>query len=81
MKVIDKTTHFLCFETPKTIAIEIGEWLAKEVIRWQAERDFWAQVDTGKSKNDKKELSEKWIEMVKRGASIPRPGAKAVAKL
>ena len=81
MKVIEKTTHFLCFETPIRVASEISEWLAKEMIRWQVEREFWAQLDTGKSKNDKKELSEKWIDMVKRGASISRPGASTIAKL
>lgn len=81
MKILSKTSHFLCFEAPKRVASEISEWLEKEMMRWQMEREYWAQVDTGKSKNNRKELSDKWIEMVKRGARIPRPTAKSAAKL
>lgn len=81
VKVIDKTSHFLCFETPQRTAEEISKWLAKEVRRWTEEREFWARIDTGKSKNDRKDLSDRWIEMVKKGAYVPRPKAKDVAKL
>jgi pimeloyl-ACP methyl ester carboxylesterase len=81
MKVVDKMSHFLCFESPQRTAIEISDWLAKEMTRWEVEKRFWATLDTGKSRNNMKELSKKWIEMVKRGAAVPRACAKDVAKL
>ena len=79
--VIDRASHFVCFESPQRTAAEIADWLAKEMMRWEVEKKFWATLDTGKSRNDMKELSERWIEMAQRGAAIPRPRTKDVAKL
>jgi hypothetical protein len=50
---------------------------------WIVEKGFWATLDTGKSRSNTgmDELSKKWIEMVKRGAAVPKACAKDVAKL
>lgn len=81
MKIIDNASHLVVFEKPVEIARDISEWVGKEVVRWKEEKEFFATFESGKSKNDGKELSDKWIASVKKGASIPRSKAKDAAKL
>lgn len=80
MKVIDKGSHFVAFDRPAQTAAEMSGWLEKEMARWEKEANFWSTVDTGKSKNDQKDLSERWVEGVKKGA-VSRPKTKDVPKL
>jgi hypothetical protein len=69
------------FEKPRVIAESISSWLSDEVMRWKQERDFWATVDTGKSKNDRTELSDKWMAVMKEDTSTERPVARGKSKL
>jgi hypothetical protein len=72
----------LCaFEKPGDIAETVAEWVGKEMVRWEEEKEFWATVDTGKSKNDMKDVSDKWIGAVKADTMTERPRGKGKAKL
>lgn len=77
MKVMEKRSHFLCFEDPQETGKEISAWLLKEKARWKFGEHFWATINTGKSKNDRKELSDQWIEMVMMGGRVCRSQAQA----
>ncbi|KAF1998765.1 alpha/beta-hydrolase [Amniculicola lignicola CBS 123094] len=76
-----KGSHLCCFEGVASVAADISSWLEKEMLRWKAERDFWATVDSGKSKNGGKDLSDKWIEGVKQNSRVQRPEEKPSSKL
>lgn len=67
--------HLSCLEKPAIIAERISQWLGPEILRWKKETTFWNTVDTGKSKNGRKELSERWLAAVKQDTSVERPGA------
>ncbi|KAF2107831.1 Alpha/beta hydrolase family-domain-containing protein [Lophiotrema nucula] len=75
-----EASHLCPFEKPQAIAVDVSNWLGKEMTRWKVERDFWVKRDTGKSKNNRTELSEKWLKEVKKPADLMRPVKKA-AKL
>ncbi|CAO2657287.1 Nn.00g034130.m01.CDS01 [Neocucurbitaria sp. VM-36] len=80
-KVLENCGHLCVFEKPSIIAVEVSEWLGREMVRWRHEKEFWDTIDTGKSRNGRKELSEKWITVVKQDTSIERSSAKKVSKL
>lgn len=80
-KVFDDCGHLCVFEQPTVIAKSISGWLAKEMARWKQEREFWDTVDTGKSKNGRKQLSDKWMAVMKEDTSIERRREKATPKL
>ncbi|KAF2675975.1 alpha/beta-hydrolase [Lentithecium fluviatile CBS 122367] len=81
MIIIGGASHLVVFEKPRQVATDVSEWLARETVRWKQEKAFWATIDTGKSKNGMRELSDKWIQEVKKGASVPRPRSRDAAKL
>lgn len=80
-KVFEGCGHLCVFEKPGMIAKHVSEWMGKEVVRWKGERAFWETVDTQKSKNQRKELSEQWLAVVKENTSVERLGNKSTAKL
>lgn len=80
-RLVEKASHLVVFEKPAQVANEISVWMKREIDRWTQERDFWATLDTGKSVNDRRELSRKWMENVKKGAVVPRPKSKDASKL
>lgn len=73
--------HLCAFEKPGGIAKSVAEWVEKETVRWKEEKEFWANVDTGKSKNGMKDVSEKWIEAVKADTMTERLQGNGKAKL
>jgi pimeloyl-ACP methyl ester carboxylesterase len=79
--VLEDCGHLCVFEKPRAIAESVAEWLEKEVERWSEEKEFWANADTGKSKSGQKELSEKWMEVMKEDTDIERPRGEEKAKL
>ncbi|KAH7402718.1 Alpha/beta hydrolase family-domain-containing protein [Pyrenochaeta sp. MPI-SDFR-AT-0127] len=79
--VLEDCGHLCVFEQPTLIAKDISKWLGKETVRWRQEKEFWDTVDTGKSKNQRAELSDKWLATMKEDTSIERKRAKASAKL
>jgi pimeloyl-ACP methyl ester carboxylesterase len=79
--VLEDCGHLCPFEKPREIADSVGKWLDKEMVRWREEREFWASVDTGKSKNGQRELSDKWMEVMKADTDIERPKVQGKAKL
>jgi hypothetical protein len=79
--VLEDCGHLCPFEKPREIAESVGKWLDKEMVRWREEREFWASVDTGKSKNGQMELSDKWMEVMKADTNIERPQVQGKAKL
>ncbi|KAJ4374215.1 hypothetical protein N0V83_002956 [Neocucurbitaria cava] len=80
-KILEDCGHLCVFEKPSTIAKDVSHWLDKEVAKWRKEKEFWDTVDTGKSKNGRKELSYKWMAVVKQDTTIERPSTKEAAKL
>ncbi|ORY10361.1 Alpha/beta hydrolase family-domain-containing protein [Clohesyomyces aquaticus] len=72
-KVIEDSGHLMCFEKPGVVAADTAHWLGKELQRWRKEKEFWATVDTKKSKEGKKALSDHWIRAVKQNTSLERP--------
>jgi pimeloyl-ACP methyl ester carboxylesterase len=81
VKIVQDGGHLCVFEKPTEMAVDISVFLGKEMLRWRKEKSFWASVDTGKSKNNRTELSDKWIAETKLGSDHQRPGAKGEAKL
>lgn len=81
VKIVDDTGHLCCFDQPTAMAADMSVFLNKEMARWKKEKEFWATYDKGTSKNDRKELSDKWIAGVKEDAEIQRPSANGSAKL
>jgi pimeloyl-ACP methyl ester carboxylesterase len=79
--IIEDGSHLCCFEKPAAIAGEVASWLKKEMARWKEEQEFYATLDWGKSKNDMKELTDKWVSGTKLDANVQRPTAKGAAKL
>ncbi|KAH7406178.1 Alpha/beta hydrolase family-domain-containing protein [Phaeosphaeria sp. MPI-PUGE-AT-0046c] len=73
--------HLCVLEKPKAIASSVAEWLGKEVARWEQERHFWDKADTGKSKDNRTQLAEKWVQLVKADTDTERPSGDAKAKL
>ena len=71
-KVLEDCGHLCVFEKPSVIAQHVSEWLGEEVVRWKQDKEFWDTVDTRKSKNARKELSDKWMAIVKEDTSIER---------
>ncbi|KAF2258865.1 alpha/beta-hydrolase [Lojkania enalia] len=80
-EIVEDTGHLCCFEKPNIVAEAISKWLIKEVGRWEREKEFWVTFDTEKSKNNRKELSDKWLAQVKADANTRRPVAIANSKL
>jgi pimeloyl-ACP methyl ester carboxylesterase len=79
--VLEECGHLCVFEKPGVVAESISSWLSDEVMRWKQERDFWATVDTGKSKNDRTELSDRWMAVMKEDTSTERPITRVKPKL
>lgn len=67
--------HLCVFEKPGVIAKSVAGWLGDEMARWKREKQFWDTVDTKRSKNGGKELSDEWIEVVKLDTQSERPKA------
>jgi hypothetical protein len=78
---ISECGHLCVFEKPGVIAKHASEWLGKKVARWKEEKAFWEKVDTGKSKNVRTELSEKWMAAMKEDTMTERPKVVEQAKL
>lgn len=78
---VEDCGHLCVFEKPGVIAKSVAEWLDKEVVRWKEEIDFWETVDTRKSKNNRTQLSDKWLELVKADTHTERPSNDSKAKL
>jgi pimeloyl-ACP methyl ester carboxylesterase len=73
--------HLCLLEKPGAIAKSVAGWLDKEVTRFTEEKEFWKNADTGKSKNRRTELSEKWMDVVKADTDIQRTKGDRTAKL
>ncbi|KAL6703798.1 hypothetical protein ACN47E_009097 [Coniothyrium glycines] len=71
-EMLEGCGHLCCFEKPVVTAERISRWLDKEVAAKKDEKIFWNTVDTGKSKNGRTELSEKWLVAMKRDPSLQR---------
>jgi pimeloyl-ACP methyl ester carboxylesterase len=80
-QVLEDCGHLCAFEKPRVIAESVAEWLGKEMVRWRKEKEFWDNADTGKSKSGQKELSDKWVEVVKADTQIERSKDGGKAKL
>jgi pimeloyl-ACP methyl ester carboxylesterase len=80
-EVLEDCGHLCVFEKPAVIAKSVGRWLAREVVRWTEEKEYWDKASTEKSKNERTELSEKWIEVVKLDAETERAAFSGKAKL
>jgi pimeloyl-ACP methyl ester carboxylesterase len=80
-EVLEDCGHMCVFEKPTVIARSVAEWLSKERLRWEEEKVFWDMVDTGKSKNDRKELSDEWIKAVREEGIVKRAKAGEKARL
>ncbi|KAF1841651.1 alpha/beta-hydrolase [Cucurbitaria berberidis CBS 394.84] len=80
-KVLKDCGHLCVFEEPSVIAEGVSVWLGEEMARWTKEIEFWDTIDTGKSKNGRKELSDKWMAVMKQDMSVKRPSTKDLAKL
>ncbi|KAF2662584.1 alpha/beta-hydrolase [Lophiostoma macrostomum CBS 122681] len=79
--IVEDGSHLCCFEKPAVVAADAANWLKKETARWKEEKEFYATLDRAKSKDDIKELSEKWVSGTKLDANVQRPAAKGTAKL
>jgi pimeloyl-ACP methyl ester carboxylesterase len=79
--IVEDSGHLCVFDKPKEIAVDCALFLDREIRRWRKEREFWATVDTKKSKNDRTELSDRWIADTKLQADLQRPRATGEAKL
>ncbi|KAH7073377.1 Alpha/beta hydrolase family-domain-containing protein [Paraphoma chrysanthemicola] len=79
--LLEDCGHLCAFEKPTAIAENISSWLSEEVVRWKQERDFWATVDTRKSTNNRTELSDKWLAVMKEDTLAERQAAGGKAKL
>ncbi|KAF2031292.1 alpha/beta-hydrolase [Setomelanomma holmii] len=79
--VLEESGHLCVFEKPGVIAKAMSSWLSDEVERWKQEKEFRTVVDTGKSKNDRTELSDKCMAVMKEDTSAERPKAADKAKL
>ena len=80
-RILKNCSHMCVFEKPDIIAKHVSEWLGRETLRWTEEKQFWDTVDTGKSKNGRRELSEKWIAAVKGDKLAERQNPSKTAKL
>jgi pimeloyl-ACP methyl ester carboxylesterase len=80
-QILEDCGHLCAFEKPTIIAKSVAQWLDKELGRWKEESEFWNTIDTGKSKNERTELSEKWLEIVKLDAETERTRGDGKAKL
>lgn len=74
-EMLEDCGHLCPFEKPDVIAGLISKWLKPEIDRWREQNNFWSTVDTGKSKNDRKEMSDRWLATVKQDTTSQRPGA------
>jgi len=79
--IIEDGSHLCVLEKPAATAKSISAFLEKEIGRWRKEKEFWATVDSGKSKEDRAKLSDNWIAQTKQDANLQRPGVKGEAKL
>jgi pimeloyl-ACP methyl ester carboxylesterase len=80
-EVLEDCGHLCLLEKPSVIAKSVAGWLSGEVKRFREEKEFWENADTGKSKNGRTELSEKWIDLVKADTGIQRTKGDRTAKL
>ncbi|KAF2018087.1 alpha/beta-hydrolase [Aaosphaeria arxii CBS 175.79] len=69
---LEDAGHLCCFEKPAVVAVTIHDFLRRELLRWEHEQSFWETFVTGKSKNNRKELSDNWISGVKEDADTQR---------
>ncbi|PSN68712.1 alpha/beta-hydrolase [Corynespora cassiicola Philippines] len=80
-KVLEGVGHLVPFERPGLVAEEAAGWLTVEMERWKQEKRFWDTIDTKKSSDGRKKLSEHWLKSVKDDPMMDRPKAKNVVKL
>jgi pimeloyl-ACP methyl ester carboxylesterase len=72
-KIYDGLGHLCCFEAPTAIATDVAYWLDKEVVRWRDEQKFYKMYNPGHSKEGEKELSDQWLQAVKKKSDLERP--------
>lgn len=71
--VVDEAGHLVPFEKVQECAAILSRWLDNQVQRFNAEKQFYREYQSGKSERDMLVLSKDWLQGVRTKSDTKRP--------